>query len=166
MRLRLGGEESMDFAEALTRAHLFKEMPKAQLKKLAAIAHEHSLGAGEEIFQEGEKGDEVYVIVMGTVRVLKKQADGDNEEVAKLGSGSYFGEIAFVAEDYVRTATIEAVEPTRLVALKRADVQKAIADDDTLGCHFYHAVARGLARRLTSTTKDEAFFKALALRHK
>ena len=154
----------MDYAAELGKVYLFKSMPKDQLNKLGKKAREYGLPPGASIFEEGDTGDELFVIVHGTARVLKNNAAGDPEEVATLGNGSYFGELAFVVDDHVRAATIEMTERSVLLGFKQDEVLELIAEDEALGVHLYRAIARGLARRLNSTTQDKAYFKVLARR--
>lgn len=71
---------------------------------------------GETIMSEGEASDNrAYVIESGEARVLK-----DGKEIARLGEGSLFGEIALITNDR-RTATIEAVGPLKVLALAKDD---------------------------------------------
>jgi len=154
----------VDYVVELSKVFLFKDMPRDQLRKLATKAREYGLQPGARLFDEGDAGDEIFVIVLGTARVLKNNDAGDAEEVATLASGSYFGEIAFVVDDHVRGASIEMTERSVLLGLKQDDIRELIAGDDTLGLHLYRAIARGLARRLNSTTRDKAYFKVLARR--
>lgn len=154
----------MDHQQVLSNTFLFKNFPLSELKKLSAIAREEKLPPHSELFVEGEVGNELYVIVVGTVRVLKKNREGVEEEVVKLGSGSYFGEMVMVDEEHKRSATAITQEPTIVLTLSRADIDKLCASDDKLAHHFYHAVARGLAKRLSITTTDAAFYKSLSKR--
>ena len=154
----------MDYATELSKIYLFRDMPPPQLAKLATKAREYGLQPGARLFEEGDAGDELFVIVLGTARVLKNNDAGDPEEVATLATGSYFGEIAFVVDDHIRGATIEMTERSVLLGLKQDDILELIAGDDALGVHLYRAIARGLARRLNSTTRDKAYFKVLARR--
>jgi CRP/FNR family transcriptional regulator, cyclic AMP receptor protein len=151
----------MDYAKALGDTFLFKGMPAAELKKLASIAKEEELAGKTELFREGDAGEAMYVIVMGTVRVLKKNEGGESEEVAVLGTSGYVGEIALVTDDHKRTATVVAQEQSRLLVLSRSAIEKLCDGDDKLAHHFYRAVSRGLARRLASTTQDAASYRAM-----
>ena len=157
---------SVDVRDALKNSQLFKEFPEDQLNKLVAIAKEHQLNPGTELFRSGDAGDEVFVLAMGTVKVLKANDSGDNEEIAVLGSGSHFGEMALVATDHKRSATIEAQELSHLVGIKQADLEKVCSDDMTLGFHFYRTLSATLARRLRNTSDFVAHFKGMSQRRR
>ncbi|MCC6812337.1 MAG: cyclic nucleotide-binding domain-containing protein [Deltaproteobacteria bacterium] len=152
----------MNIAAALKKTFLFKDFPPDELEKLAGVCKHEKLVHDSTLFREGEKGAQFFLILMGSVRVLKKNRDGVDQEVATLSTGSYFGEMAVVDDDHDRSATIITQEQTELLTLSQPDVQKLFAKDDKLAHHFYRAMCRGLTRRLRATTQDAAFFKALA----
>tara|TARA_B100001964_G_scaffold204286_1_gene233915 strand:+ start:140 stop:619 length:480 start_codon:yes stop_codon:yes gene_type:complete len=157
---------SVDVKDALSRSVLFGDFPSGELDKLAKIAHEHQLSPGSELFRSGDSGDELFVLAMGTVRVLKAGARGDLEEIAVLGSGSHFGEMALVNAEHRRSATVEAQEMSHLVGLKQSDLESLCQGDETLGHHFYKTLAVNLARRLSNTSDDAAHFKSMALKRR
>jgi len=86
-------------------------LPEATLEQLARAASEKQMKAGDEIVQQGERGDRFYVIDSGAVDVLV-----DGLPTATLGPGDYFGEIALL-RDVPRTATVRAREDGALLTL-------------------------------------------------
>jgi NADH:quinone reductase (non-electrogenic) len=75
--------------------------------------------AGEIIVNQGEIGDKFYVVVKGSVEIVRKDR-AQAQRLATLGPGEHFGEVALL-KDVVRTATVRALEPTDLLALGRGD---------------------------------------------
>jgi CRP-like cAMP-binding protein len=155
----------VDYVQALSKTLLFKEMPQAELQKLAKVAVEQKLPAHTTLFEDGTPGDELFVIILGSVKVLKDDKSGEAEEVATLGTGSYFGEMALVADDHKRTATIETQELTLLLAFKQEPLLALCAKDDKFAHAFYKCLARGLERRLRSATIDAAYYRSVARHH-
>jgi CRP-like cAMP-binding protein len=155
----------MNIVGALTKTFLFKEFPTPELDRLAHAATHEQRPAESLLFREGDPGDQLYCIIVGSVKVLKRDRDGVDEEVAMLGSGSYFGEMAVLQHEHKRGATIITREPTELVSFTYQHLNKVLSHDDKIAHHLYKALANGLARRLAATTTDAAFFKALAKRH-
>lgn len=157
---------SVNVRDTLQGSQLFKGFPDSQLEKLVAIAQEHQLNPGTQLFRAGDAGDEVFVLAMGTVKVLTANSEGDAEEIALLGTGSHFGEMALVASDHTRSATIEAQELSYLVGLKQDALTKVCSEDIEFGFHFYKTLASTLARRLRNASDDVAHFKKMAQRRR
>jgi CRP-like cAMP-binding protein len=97
------------------------------------------------------------------VRVLKS-GKHDEEEVARMGQGQYFGEVALIDSDQ-RSATVAAVERTELLRVDRQELEKVLNQDSAVGLKVYRAFARSLCRRLRQTTIDLTFMKDLAKQH-
>ena len=77
--------------------------------------------AGETIIRQGDSGERFYVVRSGAVEVER-----DSLVLARLGPGDAFGEIALLL-DVPRTATVTAIEPTRLLALEAHDFRDLLA---------------------------------------
>jgi CRP-like cAMP-binding protein len=152
--------------ESLRKTFLFRDMPAEQLHKLLEIGAQRSVGAGVELFREGAKKEEFFVLLMGTVKVSKRDDKGIAEEIATLGTGSYFGEVELLNEEHQSAATVVTQEPTTLLAFSHRELCELCDSDHNLGSHFYRAVARGLARRLVNTTGIAAHYRGMVVRHR
>jgi CRP-like cAMP-binding protein len=73
--------------------------------------------SGKVLFKENEKGEQMYIIQEGNVRI-SKQIDGKEHILAVLGKGDFFGEMAIVNRS-VRTATATAAGTVHLLAFNR-----------------------------------------------
>jgi MFS family permease len=92
----------------------FAAVPQPQLEQLvAALEPVAPPQPGQDVVTQGEVGDRYYVIVSGSATVLR-----DGVEVAKLGPGQGFGEIALLRRG-ARRATVRAGEGLELLALDR-----------------------------------------------
>ena len=89
----------------------FSSMSEQDLAAVAEQADEISVATGRVLAQEGDLGDEFFVIESGTAEVTRGGAP-----VAKLGAGDFFGEIALIREDR-RTATVTATSPMVLIVM-------------------------------------------------
>ena len=102
----------------LKRVPLFANLPPAELKQVAAIADEHLFVDGEVIAQQGEPGDELYVIVSGEVRVLITTNGQQESELAVRGVGEYVGEMAVISQK-PRMARLVAVGDVRTLCIEQ-----------------------------------------------
>ncbi|MCF7853020.1 MAG: FAD-dependent oxidoreductase [Simkaniaceae bacterium] len=89
---------------------------------------------GEIIFHEGDVGDYLYIITDGEVAVLKTKG-GKQEQVATLGKGEYFGEMALVHQK-MRSATVKCLQPTNVLALRKSDFGLLVANFSELKDSF------------------------------
>ena len=122
---------------------LFELCSKRDLRRIAALADERDVAAGTDLIREGEPGSEFYVVVDGEVEVRRR-----GRRVARLGPGSFVGEIALLSRS-PRTATVVATTPLRVLAITGRDF---VALLDSLP-ELWLKVARTLADRVDA---DEA----------
>ena len=92
-----------DAAAALERVPLLAGLDAGQRKQLAGAIIERRFDAGETATVEGQHGVGFFVIVSGSATVTV-----GGQQVATLGAGDYFGEVALLSGEGKRTATITA----------------------------------------------------------
>jgi CRP/FNR family cyclic AMP-dependent transcriptional regulator len=131
--------------ELLAACRLFSGVGQADLDAVAERAVEVDFPANHVIARQGEIGTGFFVIVAGSVRVVR-----GGEDVAVLGPGDFFGELS-VLDGLPRVAQVATVEPTRCLALASWDFEQALLDSPSLGL----SILRGLATRLRSVTEQQ-----------
>lgn len=131
---------------ALLRTPVFAELPPATLEQLIARLDLRDLYNGEELFHEGEPGTTMFVISEGEVEV---QAAG--QELATLGPGAFFGEIALIT-DLPRSATVRAKGRVELLALDREVVREAAETSPEIVTALLHCVRDRLVDRVSRTS--------------
>ena len=93
--------------------------------------------AGQDIVTQGDIGRRLYVLQTGEAEVLRLDADGDADVLARLGPGNHFGEIS-IFEGSRRTATIRATTRTEVLSLGR-DAARHLSDaSQPIGTHLRH----------------------------
>jgi AAA family ATP:ADP antiporter len=134
----------------LKKVNIFSQTPDETLVDVAGVLTEVRLGAGETIFEKGDQGDSMYVVVDGRVRVH----DGDRT-LNILTEGEVFGEMALLDPE-PRVAAVTAVEDTRLLRLEQEPFYELVEER--------MEVARGiiqvLSRRLRDMVHDLAELRA------
>lgn len=77
--------------------------------------HERIVGAGDVVFDEGDEGDVLYIIVAGEIELTRSGASG-RRVIARLGPGEFFGEMSVILRE-TRSSRAVAVRATRLLEL-------------------------------------------------
>ena len=127
----------------LAGLELFAGLPEASLAAVAERAGEAEFEDGRYIVQQGQLGTGLFVVVEGKVRVVR-----GSEELAELGSGELFGEIA-VFDQQPRMASVIADGPVRCLGIASWDFLDLLETDPILTRN----VLRVLAERLRSATE-------------
>ena len=109
-------------AESLSRVSLFKRLVLAELETLAKDVDQINFKAGETIFNESDKGDALYVVDTGTVRIWVLDEDVKPVTLAELKTGDFFGELA-VLDRGARSTNATAITDTELHRLSSDDFQ-------------------------------------------
>jgi quercetin dioxygenase-like cupin family protein len=109
-------EEVMERLLALKEIPLFKDLSLDQLEAVHQITTQVEYLPGEVIVREDEPGDQLYLLLEGRVRVVKKYGASNQDELRELTAGSYFGEMAILGGGK-RSATIVTVERSHLLSL-------------------------------------------------
>ena len=105
-------DEKLDL---LHRIPLFSRFDRRHLERLGMLTEEVEVDAGKVLIRQGEPGDDLMVIVSGTVDVERNGAN-----VNTLGTGDFFGEIALI-ERGPRTATVTAETACRVLVINHRD---------------------------------------------
>ena len=110
-----------------------------------------SYADGQAILLEGIENGSLFYIDEGEVRVVRYE-NGREIELARLGSGSLFGEISIV-DSVPLNATLVADGIVDVIRIERSELERAFDLDHGLGMRFYRSLAETLARRLHKTVR-------------
>ena len=110
-------------AESLSRITLFRRLTPEELEQLAQEVDQVEFKANETIFNEQDKGDALYVVDSGSVRIWVLDEDVQPVTLAELKPGEFFGELA-VLDRGARSTNATAIDDTELHRLSSDDFQK------------------------------------------
>jgi putative ABC transport system ATP-binding protein len=113
--------DALRICEFLKGVDAFKHLTPNELTNVAERMKRRQFLPGEDIIREGEIGEELFLISEGEVAVRR-----DEREVARLGPGEFFGELALLSGE-PRNATVTAVQPVDSYVLGKPDFDAAIA---------------------------------------
>lgn len=137
------------------RVPIFGGMSSEYLMQTLAMAQHLAVPAGEAVCREGEPGQAFYVLLSGEVRI-EKNLQNRALELARLGPGHCFGEMALVGKSE-RSATVRTLKDCQLMRFERAQV-----DGNPAIAHIiYRNVAAILASRLKSSSDRLADLSSL-----
>jgi uncharacterized membrane protein len=116
-----------DEAESLSKVLLFRRLTPDELEQLAAEVDQVVYQPGETIFNEQDRGDALYVVDSGSVRIWVVDEDVKPVTLAELKSGDFFGELA-VLDRSARSTNATAIEESTLHRLSSDDFQKFLIE--------------------------------------
>lgn len=118
----------------------FKGFANDELLQFLTFAKWQGVRAGDTILNEGEVGMPFFIIVSGSVKVIRK-----SQLLATLGWGDFFGELAYLSEDEpLRSAQVVAVADCELLVVEPMDVEFSSAQ---MRLHVVEALLRGQVKR-------------------
>jgi CRP-like cAMP-binding protein len=117
---------------------LFAGISAESMSALAEATGEQDFAPGQFIVRQGQVGTGLYVMVSGTVKVVR-----GSDEIASLGPGEFFGEMS-VIDQQPRSASIQAAEQTVVLALASWDLLALLEKDSALSLNLI----RGLVARV------------------
>ena len=116
-----GEEAATKPSTLLGEVDLFRPFSDEAKQTLSDNIRSHRLSMGEIIVRQGDVGNSLFIIVEGVVGVRVQSTEGEQVEVARLGAGNFFGEMALLTgED--RTATVIAITDVHLYEITKEDL--------------------------------------------
>jgi CRP-like cAMP-binding protein len=145
-----------DRVEQLGKIELFAGLKPEALGLIAKVATEESHLLGVKIFEHGDAGDKLYLILEGRVRISRDVAGMGEEALAVLGPGQVFGEMALLDES-PRSADARVHESCRLLTIPKDGFDDLLFLHKDLAYEVLWSIVRMLVRRLRETTNKLTF---------
>lgn len=144
------GKVSTNLKETLNkvrRIEFFSDFKDLELVRLLKICHTRKYQDKDQIFNEGEKGDRLYVLIAGKVEIIKG-SEGDPTVLATLTPGDVFGEMALVDHE-PRSAEARAKGDSMII-----EVNDQILSDieDILALKLFRKIAILVTKKLRNYT--------------
>jgi CRP/FNR family transcriptional regulator, cyclic AMP receptor protein len=141
----------LDRIQFLKTVPFFDQLSNRQLKSVSDITFERTYDTDELIFEEGQPGAALFLILDGKVAV-EVFRETNTTRLAVLEKGAFFGEMALLDET-PRSATARALERTRTMALYRNDLLGLVQRDPKTACQIYRSLAGTITDRLRLTNE-------------
>lgn len=123
--LQKHGYKNSERAKAKTIAEndLCIDMASEQIEEISAMAIVREVSAGERLFERGDYGDSLYMLLEGNIEIRLYVNKREYKRLAKYGPGTFFGEISFI-EPGPRTATAFVLEKCVLAEIGGKELKK------------------------------------------
>ncbi len=144
--------EASEKLALLKKVRLLDQIPEGHLAALGEFLKPLDFLDGAVIFEEGSKGDSLYFVTLGSVRISKK-VKGGPKDLAILAPGDCFGEMALV-DTGTRSATAAAAGPTSLFQLGRDDMNRWLKSHPELAVDFFAELVQIQSKRLRRTSNE------------
>ena len=142
-------------ASILAKSPLLRELSEEDAETFRPHTHVVLLPRGERLFDEGDLGDCLYLVISGKVKLTRTAPDGRESLVSVHGPGDMFGELAMFDPTY-RTSTAIAVTDARLAQIAHDDLRKVLTTRPAVALLLLKALAQRL-RRVTETNTNLIF---------
>jgi CRP-like cAMP-binding protein len=137
--------------EALRASRLSAELDDAQCRTLAALTELLDLKDGALLVKEGASDDHLFVIVSGALGVVRHPQGEPPVTLHTLVAGDFAGELSFI-DDTERYASLVAAGPTRVMSLRRPQLESLLTSDPQIVYRVMRAIVRtahAIQRRLS-----------------
>ncbi len=135
--------------ELLKSIPLFSGLTDEELDQVVALVKTRTFKKNSVMVTQGDDTASFYIVADGRLRVFRDDEDGNEVILNDLQKGSWFGELAMLA-DTTRSASVITLEPSQLGIISKQDLEQLMVQNPrlTLG------IAKFLARRVVELTED------------
>ncbi|HKD99188.1 MAG TPA: Crp/Fnr family transcriptional regulator [Micromonosporaceae bacterium] len=131
--------------EVLARSGIFQGVEPETASALAKEMEITDIRKGDVIFNEGEPGDSLYIVLTGKIKLGRRAADGRQNLIALMGPSDMVGELSLF-DPGPRTATATAVVDSRVARLRKQALRPWLSDRPEIAEQLLRVLARRLRR--------------------
>jgi CRP-like cAMP-binding protein len=146
----LSGGPDTPRKHTLRQLSLLKTLSRRELNVLDSLLHERHYMKGEIVFDQGEDGQALHIVISGRVLICH-QGEPVTGRVRTIDPGDLFGEIALL-ENMPRALQARAEEDCQLVSLSRGDLESLVDTHAAIASKLLLQLARHLAKQLIQTS--------------
>ena len=132
---------SLGIMETLRKIPLFSSLGDDQLVHLGSVVTSREYRPGSVILAEGDPGDTLFLLLNGSAKVTRAAGQGREVVIAFIWAGEFFGEMS-ILDGQARSASVVALEDSRVYVIERSDFIGLIRRDPDLSIHLLQELAR------------------------
>jgi len=137
-------------SQLLRDAGFFSDLDDADLAKVAGIAAVEDRAAGEVIFKEGGRNNNLYFVIAGAAALEMHVPRRGTTRILTVGPGQLLAWSALLG-DATMTATAVSQQDLQMVAIPADDLKTLCDSDHDIGYSVMQQTAKSLSRRLLAT---------------
>jgi len=131
--------------EALRSVPLFASLDDAAATELRSLLSDRTVPQNTRLFKQGDKGDAMYLIESGRVRITIRDDDDQEVTLAELAQGDFFGEMAII-DGRQRSADAKVIEDARFAILSRESFLSFVRSNPDVALEMLSALTERLRR--------------------
>jgi CRP/FNR family transcriptional regulator len=128
----------------LKRINIFEMLPAEAMNRLASLVDDRVIKKGSFVFRPDDKGDSIYILKMGRVKISRFSKDGRELVLGVVEPGEMFGEEAMPGGAGKRTAFAETLEDARVCRLPVEEFNTFLKEYPDLSVRFSKLMSRRL----------------------
>jgi len=134
----------------LKSVDIFSLLSEGEIDEIRAHLEDINVEAGSVLFRQGDEGNELYIVRLGSVATSIGLPDGKSREIAVFKSGDFFGEMS-IFENAPRSATCTAREKSELLVLHQRSIFRIIENHPTAAQKIMYRMLNITTQRLRNT---------------
>jgi CRP/FNR family transcriptional regulator, cyclic AMP receptor protein len=145
-----------DQVQLLSRVEILEPLSEEDIRGLLRRSLDTQLEAGETFFTPEDTSEKLFILKKGRVRIFRT-SEGRELTLAEIEAGTIFGEMALTAQR-LRGSYAQAMEPSILISMSRADLEHIIEENPQVGNRLLHLLSerlRSYEERLEDLTLKE-----------
>jgi len=137
----------------LTKSPLFSGLSELEFNAVTAFLGRLRIKKGESVFNEGDAGEDMFILFSGALSAFVSQSDGTKRQMFDIVPGDFFGEMSIIAHE-PRSATLTAKEDTELMVLQGIDFYRIIFEHPMIGVKILKAIGEVQNQWLDQSSKS------------
>jgi CRP-like cAMP-binding protein len=129
----------------LSLVDIFEPLSEEEIQQLNGQLPDRHLEKGECFYGPDDDSERLFILQKGKVRIFRTSPDGRELTLTVVEAGTVFGEMALTAQQ-LEGAYAEAMEPSQVSTMARADLERLILDKPEVGLQITHLLSERLRR--------------------
>jgi diguanylate cyclase (GGDEF)-like protein len=137
----------------LLKSPLLCHLSDLEFNAVTAFLERRRVKKGEAVFEEGDKGEDMFILLSGSLSAFVAQSDGTCRHMFDIKCGDFFGEMSIVANE-PRSATITAKEDSEVMVLQGIDFYRFVYELPMIGVKLLKAISSVQNQWLNQSSKS------------